>query len=176
MKKIILASALLSLTVPVASFAQGTATPATAAASAQALTSDQYVATAASSDMFEIRSSEIALEKAQGAEVKEFAQHMVADHSATTEKLMAAAKAENITPPTVMMEKHATMVEELDAADDASFDALYLEMQVTAHEEAVALHTAYAENGDVEALQEVATSAVPIVTEHLEEVQALAGN
>ena len=165
----------MAMMLSTASFAQGTQAPASGAAM-EPMTAEQYVATAASSDMFEIQSSEIALEKTETAAVQEFAQHMVTDHSTTTEKLMAAAEAEGIVPATEMMPRHAAMVEELEAADASGFDAMYLEMQTTAHEEAVALHTAYSESGDVEALQAVATEAVPVVTEHYEEVQALAGN
>ena len=166
MKKMMLAGAFALLMTSGASYAQD--------ASVTKVTTDQYVATAASSDMFEIQSSKMALEMSKSAGVKEFAEHMVSDHSTTTKELMAAAKAENITVPTTMMPKHAAMVEQLQAADAASFDTLYLQMQVTAHQEAVALHTAYAKNGEDAALMAVAEKAVPIVTEHYEDVQALA--
>ncbi len=171
MKHFIIAGTLLALSVPASSFAQD-AKPA-AAMNMSDLSASQYVEMAASSDMFEIESSKVAAQKAQSDDVKSFAGHMVSDHSATTKDLMAAAKAEGIEMPKAMMPKHMAMVEDLMATDAAGFDAAYIRAQTMAHEEAVALHTAYSKTGKDAALKAVAAKAVPIVTEHLGDVKAI---
>jgi putative membrane protein len=182
MKKLIITVAAATLMASAAARAQDatttmapatTATTAAGASSTAAMTADQYVATAASSDMFEIQSSKMALEMTKSEAVKKFAKHMVSDHSMTTKEIMAAAKEEKIAVPTEMLAKHAEMLASLKAADSSSFDALYIKMQEAAHEEAVALHTGYAKSGDDAALKAVAQKAVPIVTEHLKDVQAM---
>jgi putative membrane protein len=182
MKKLIFAGATATLMACSAVHAQEatttmapatTATAATEAPAMGAMTADTYVATAASSDMFEIQSSKMALEMSKSDAVKEFAEHMVSDHSTTTKEIMAAAKEQNIAVPTEMLPKHAEMLASLKAADAASFDALYIRLQEAAHEEAVALHSGYAEAGDNAALMAVAKKAVPIVTEHLQDVKAM---
>lgn len=176
MKKLIITCAVATLLASGAAFAQDATTtmaPATAAPAMGAMTAADYVAMAASSDMFEIQSSKMALEITKSEGVKEFAEHMVSDHSTTTKEIMAAAKSENITVPTEMLPKHAKMLASLKATDASSFDALYIQMQEAAHKEAVALHTAYAKGGDDAALKAVAEKAVPIVTEHLKTVQSM---
>jgi putative membrane protein len=177
MKKTLYAFTVAALMMAGAAFAQDASTTmapaATAAAPAAAMTAADYVASAASSDMFEIQSSKMALEMSKNADVQKFAEHMVSDHSTTTKEIMAAAQADGIAVPTEMMPKHADMLAQLQAADAATFDATYLQLQDAAHQEAVALHTSYAEGGDDAKLMAVAKKAVPIVTEHLSDVQAI---
>jgi putative membrane protein len=54
-----------------------------------------------------------------------------------------------------------------------NFDRLYIQQQVMAHEQALALHTNYARAGDVATLRGSATAAVPIVSGHLNEARNL---
>jgi putative membrane protein len=179
MKKTVFAGVLAALLSSGAAYAQDAsttmapATDMTAVAPAAAMTATQYVASAASSDMFEIESSKMALEMSKDPAVQKFAEHMVSDHSTTTKEIMAAAKADGIAVPAEMMPKHAEMLSQLKATDAATFDASYLQMQEMAHQEAVALHTSYAQAGDDAELMAVAKMAVPIVTEHLTDVQAI---
>ncbi len=56
-------------------------------------------------------------------------------------------------PPYVLDQKHQMMLGELQEASDAEFEKLYVDMQVTAHEEAVALFRSYAADGENEALR-----------------------
>jgi putative membrane protein len=180
MKKTVYAGVLAALLSSGTAFAQDAsttmapATAMTAVAPVAAMTAADYVAAAASSDMFEIESSNMALETSKDPAVQKFAQHMVSDHSTTTKEIMAAAKADGIAVPAAMMPKHAEMLTRLKATDAATFDAAYVQMQDMAHQEAVALHTSYAQAGDDAELVAVAKKAVPIVTEHLKDVQAIA--
>jgi putative membrane protein len=139
-----------------------------------AMSAQSYVAMAASSDMFEIQSSQLALEKAQSADVKQFAQEMINDHTQTSQALMAAARQEQVEVPSGMMDKHAAQLQKLGNASSDGFDSAYMKAQVASHEEALALHSSYAENGESEPLKASAERAVPIVREHLEHVQKMA--
>lgn len=176
MKTLQIFGAVLALTVSSTAFAQNATTTEGVAVpmAMEGTTANDYVATAASSDMFEIQSSKMALEMSNSEGVQTFAKHMVSDHSLTTKEIMAAAEKDGITVPEEMMPKHAAMLEKLKGAKGAAFDAQYVEAQVTAHEEAVALHTGYSQNGDNAVLKVVATKAVPIVKEHLKDAKALA--
>jgi putative membrane protein len=127
-----------------------------------------YAAMAGASDMFEIQSSQIALQKSQRADVRNFAQMLIQHHQMTTQQLMAAAQAAGMSPPPPMlMPMHRRMIAELQAASGSQFDMLFVRQQVPAHEMALALHSNYADNGDTPALQQAARGAVPLVTQHL---------
>lgn len=134
-----------------------------------------YMSMAASSDMFEIQSSQLALQASQNPAVRSYANLMIAHHQATTQNLMAAAQSAGLTMPTPMLvPQHAQMLQQLQAAGTgAAFDAAYKQAQIMSHQEALNLHSNYAQGGDVPALRQVAGAAVPIVQQHLTSAQNL---
>lgn len=141
-------------------------------------TADTYVANAAISDLFEIASSRMALEKASSPEVKAFAQQMIADHTATSNQLKAALAEGNMkrTVPTSTDERHQAMLDTLKGLSGAAFDKAYLEQQATAHQEALLLHGKYAEDGENDALQKLAAATAPKIQHHAQMLKKLAAN
>jgi putative membrane protein len=133
-----------------------------------------YVPAAGASDLYEKTSSQMVLKDARNPQVRAFAQMMVTDHSQTTAQVKAAAQASGIkVAPPKLMPKQSAMIAQLKAASTTQREKIYLTQQVTAHEEALALHQGYAANGDKPALKKVAATAVPIVQKHLEQVRRL---
>jgi putative membrane protein len=135
-----------------------------------------YVNMAGASDLYEIQSSQLALQKSQDSGVREFAQMMVTHHTQTTQQVTAAARQSGMTPPPPQLtSQQAQMISQLQGATGAAFDRMYKQQQVQAHEMALALHRTYADDGDTEELRRVARSAVPIVQGHLTRVRQMAG-
>jgi putative membrane protein len=131
-----------------------------------------YMQLAASSDMYEIQSSQLATGQAQNPAMRSFAEMMIRDHTSTSQQLMAAATAAGMSPPPPqMLPMHAAMVARLQARTGADFDREYARQQLLAHQQSVALHSNYASRGDTPALRAVAGAAVPIVTQHLAQVR-----
>jgi putative membrane protein len=151
---------------------------AASSSDATPLARDAYVGMAAASDLFEIRSAELARQRAQSQAVRDWAQMIIADHNETTRRLASAARAVAISPlAPALLPMQARMMDRLSAAGSgAAFERLYLDQQVQAHRAALALHSAYAENGDTPQLRAVAAAAVPVVRGHLERVRQLAGS
>jgi putative membrane protein len=133
-----------------------------------------FAETAASSNMFEIESSQLALQQSVSGDVQQFAQHMIDDHTAAGEKMAAAAQQDGITPPTSMMERHQAQLEGLQSAGSDTFEQAYVSAQVAAHDEAVQLFEAFSENGDESALRSFATETLPTLQEHQTEAHDLA--
>ncbi len=132
-----------------------------------------YMQIAASSDMYEIQSSQLAAARAQKPALRSFAQMMIRDHTNTSQQLMAAATAAQLPPMTPrLLPMHADMLARLEARTGADFDREYGRQQLMAHQQALALHSNYAARGDTPALRVVAGSAVPVVRQHLEMVRA----
>lgn len=132
-----------------------------------------YVEMAAASDLYEIQSSQLATSRAQSAEVRAFAQMLIEHHMMTTQQLTAAATAAGTPPSPRLMPMQAEMISQLQGANGAEFDRIYLRQQVQAHEMALALHQNYARNGDTPSLRTVASAAVPIIRQHLDRARAL---
>ncbi|KAA3507890.1 DUF4142 domain-containing protein [Agrobacterium rosae] len=142
------------------------AMPASADTAAPAMNMDRtsFVNVVTSSNAFEIESSKLAEQKAQDADVKEFAKQMIADHTMAAEELKKVAKLGDEAPK--LSPKHAGMLEILKGASDAEFQPLYIEMQTTAHMEAVTLFATYAKGGDGAAVKEFATKTLPKLEMH----------
>jgi putative membrane protein len=157
-----------------ASAGMGGMSGGSAASSMTPTQAQAYVRLAASSDMFEIESSRLALQRSQNAQIRQFAQMMIDHHTDMSMQLSAAARASGQMVPTAMVPAHAQLVTALRAsASVGAFDRLYVTQQRLAHQQALALHTNYAARGDTPALRTVANAAVPAVRAHLQQSQSL---
>lgn len=153
---------------PAAPDATGAEQPDGAAAS----TPQDFATMVAQSDMFEIESSRIALEKAQEDGVRAFAQQMVDDHTASSEAMKQAAEADGVNDvPTSLDAEHQQMMSQLQDASADQFDNAYMQMQLQAHQQAVTLFSGYTEQQG--ALADFADTALPKLQEHLEHAQQL---
>ena len=134
-----------------------------------------YLATAGSSDQFEIQSSQLALQRSANPALRQMAQMLITDHTNSTNQLMAAAQSAGIQPPPpTLLPQHAAMLQQLQAAPAPSFDAAYRDIQIQAHQEALVVHQGYASAGDVPALRTTAAGIVPVVQNHLTAFQSMA--
>lgn len=134
-----------------------------------------YVAMAGSSDQFEIQSAQLALQMSQNQAVRNFANMLIADHTRSTQMVIAAAQAAGMTPPPPMlMPQQQAMLDQLRGAGmGPSFDTAFQQAQIQAHQQALTLHQNYAASGDVPGLQAVASQIVPIIQMHLQQAQML---
>jgi putative membrane protein len=144
------------------------------AAQAPAMDSKVYVEKAAASDKFEIDTSRLALEKAQRADVKDFARMMIDHHTRSTAKLMSTVRSERMMPPAVKLDaEQIRMLGELRTTSGASFDTAYLAGQRKGHQAALALHDGYAKAGQNPALKAFATETRGVVQSHIEALTEL---
>lgn len=137
-------------------------------ATAPAMTSADYVAAAAISDMYEIESSRLAQQKGQSDAVKTHARQMIEDHTRTSDALKAAVAemGSGMQVPTRLDARHQQMIDDLRAAEGEAFDRLYMEQQRMAHDAAFRLHSGFASGGDNPDLKLVAANAVPVIERH----------
>jgi putative membrane protein len=148
-------------------------TPVPAHAQQAAVSAQDFVAAAASSNKFEARSSKMALKASTNKDVKSFAQEMIDDHSRASKGLKAAAKAENMEIPKALDDKHQAMLTALEGKKGAEFDRIYIDEQTKAHDEAVNLFTAYSQSGDKPKLKAFAAETLPTLKKHQEHVKKL---
>jgi putative membrane protein len=149
--------------------------PPAAADMSNPLMAPGYLAMAASSDQFEIQSGQMAQQMSQDPQVRNFGSLLVADHTRSTQMLMAAAQSAGITPPPPgLLPDQQAMLSQLQAAGSGpSFDMAFKNAQIAAHQSALQLHQNYAAQGDVPALRNVASQIVPVVQMHLNQAQML---
>ena len=73
-------------------------------------------------------------------------------------------------------ERRERMLEHLSEATPDKREGVYVEQQVLAHEEALALLTAYQSRGDNAQLRSFAAATAPVVARHLRRMKALAAS
>jgi len=135
----------------------------------------QFVHKASASDLAEITLGQIGMKQGQSAEVKQFAQQMVTDHTMSSKELLAIAGKKGLAPATQMDEKHKALVGKLLALKGAEFDRAYMEHMVIDHKEAVALFQGEANNGKDADLKAFAAKTLPVIQKHLKMAQELSG-
>src|SRR5690606_30559151 len=113
--------------------------------------------------------SELALERAQSPQVKEFARKMIRDHTNSSQQLSQAQVASatgGSVPPATLLPEHRRMLDELEQARGAEFDRLYMHQQLQVHQEALALHRNYAQAGQNAQVRSTAGQIVPVIESH----------
>src|SRR5688572_21221293 len=115
------------------------------------LTTEEFVTKASVSNLFEIESSKLALEKATDPKVKAVAQQMITDHTKAGENLKAAvqeAKLPSALIATALDDKHLEKMADLREETGEDFDEEYIDQQEDAHDKAVKLFKKYSEDGE----------------------------
>ncbi len=137
--------------------------------------SEEFVEKAGAAGAAEVEAGKLAAQKATDAEVKAYAQKMVADHTKANKELMAAAQGKNIEVPTEPDLLHKGMIKKLDMqAADADFDHDYMEQMVRDHEATIELfQKASTDQGVDPEFRALAKKTLPKLQEHLKEAKRL---
>ena len=123
-------------------------------------------------DMYEIEAARLALQMSTNANVRAFAQQMINDHTNATAQMAAAMQSlgMNPPPPTLTVDQTARLNNLRTAG--TGFDAMYLADQVSAHQEALALHQYCAANAGGP-VGSVSAGLSPHIQGHLTQAQTL---
>ncbi|KAA3509753.1 DUF4142 domain-containing protein [Agrobacterium vitis] len=135
---------------------------------------EDFVKEAATSDMFEIASSKLAIERGD-ASTKAFAQKMLSDHQKTTDELKALIASGKVKAPLpqAMTSSQQTMLDKLNGLQGEDFNKQYHADQESVHEDAVDLFKRYGEDGDNADLKTWAATTRPALDHHLMMVKDL---
>ena len=177
MKTALFASAaLLAMAAAAPSFAQSIPEK-TGVNSALAIApkTQDFVTLAAQSDMLEIASSKLALQKSDSGKTKTFAQKMIDDHTATSTELkgLVSSGKVKVTAPSALDKAHQEKLDKLAKLQGKDFTKQYDDMQVSAHKDAVSLFERYGKDGDNPDLKAFAGKTLPTLKEHLQMAQDL---
>lgn len=154
----------------------GTPVPVAAPVAMTASSTPDFVAMAGSSNLLEIESSRLALRQAESRSVRDFANRMIRDHGQATKRMMTVLRSAGLAPAApALSPRHQAMLDQLAATPAESFDGAYLALQAQAHEEAVALFSDYARNGDNARLAAFARQTLPTLQMHARQVAKIGG-
>lgn len=139
-----------------------------------AASADQaYVQNAAASDMFEIETSKLALEKATLPSIKTYAQMMIDEHTKSTTELKAAAGQAGIPVPAALPADKQAKVDALRGLSGAEFDRQYLADQRSGHQETLAKVNGYIAAAPAGPLKDHASKVTGVVQKHLNSLEKI---
>ena len=116
----------------------------------------------------EVELGQLAQEKAQNEQVKQFAQRMVTDHSQANSNLMDLSSKLNVTLPTSMDDQQQKDKEKLSKLNGAKFDKEYMKMMVEDHQKDVNDFQQQSQNAINSDVKSFASSTLPTLQQHLD--------
>jgi len=132
-----------------------------------------FVQKAAQGGLAEVQLAQLAQQKTSNADVKQFAQQMIDDHTPNNEQLVKLAEAKGLTPPTEPNAVQQKTLARLQNAQGAKFDRAYIAGQVKAHESMLKLMRAEATSGTDSDLKAFAQQTSLVVEHHLSMARSL---
>ena len=111
----------------------GLLVPCASAQTPVSKTDTTFMLAAAQGGMTEVKLGELAAQKGTRADVKEFGQMMVKDHTAINDDMKALAAQKSVTLPDSLDAKHQAMVNKMTALTGAAFDDAYIKGMIKDH-------------------------------------------
>jgi len=186
LRKTALSVALLSLgiamsataqTSPAPSAATSSGSPAGASSSARSNTAGndklshgdrKFIEEAAQGGMAEVQLGQLATQKAQSDQVKQFGQKMVDDHTKANDQLKQIASSKGVTLPTTLDSKSKREMDRLSKLSGAQFDREYMKHMVSDHRKDVKDFKKEAKSAKDPDLKSFASSTEPVLEQHLQ--------
>jgi putative membrane protein len=135
--------------------------------------SSKFANEAAQGGMAEVEMGRLAVARANNAEVQQFGQRMIDDHSKGNNELMQLAERKKIQLPKNLASEEREMVDKLSKRSAADFDKAYVDAMVEDHEHDVKAFEEQAEGGTDPDLKQWAAKTLPTLKQHLEMIRAI---
>lgn len=140
----------------------------------QANTADRVFANQlAIGGLAEVNLGKLAEQRGHDQAVKHFAKHMVSDHEAANNRLMAVVKGDGFALPRELDADHRAVGERLGKLNGADFDVAYMAAQLEDHQKTVQLLEYEIGSGEDQNLKNFAAETLPVVWKHLQMARAI---
>jgi len=134
-----------------------------------------FIKEAYQDNLTEIQLGQLAQQKGQGQEVKDFGQHLVQGHQALNQSLKQLADKKSIQPSDQLDAKHQRMVDECASLTGADFDKKFVGQQIKAHKKDISLYQQAAAKNSDEDVKTYAQSNIAALRQHLQMAQQQSG-
>ncbi|HEY7581819.1 MAG TPA: DUF4142 domain-containing protein [Acetobacteraceae bacterium] len=135
-----------------------------------------FVERAASGGMAEVQAAQLAQQRSNSPQVKQFANRMITDHTQANSELQQIAQDQNITLPEKPDPRDASEYNRLSGLNGTAFDQAYAQIEVSDHQQDIALFRKEAQSGQDPTLKSFAQKTLPILQQHLQLAQSLNRN
>lgn len=132
----------------------------------------KFMEKAAQGGMAEVKLGELATQKAQSPQVKQFGQRMVDDHGKANQQLKQLATTKGVTLPTELDKSTQREYDKLSKLSGAQFDREYMDHMVSDHKKDVGEFKSEASKAKDADVKQFASSTLPTLQEHLQLAQS----
>ncbi|WP_232224109.1 DUF4142 domain-containing protein [Mastigocladopsis repens] len=136
----------------------------------------EFMTKAAQSDQTEIQTSQLALKRSKNQSVRDYAQRMIQEHTNSSQQLTQIAQNKGVTLPKDVGKENKGLLTKLTKLNGTNFDRAYMQGQVQAHNKTLANYQNYLKQGQDPELTAFAGKIAPIVADHLQMAQNMAGS
>lgn len=136
-----------------------------------------FVIRAAQGNLAEVELSQVALKQASSNQVRQYAQHMIDEHTEANNRLMQLVQQKGLTPVRPQLDaKHQAIREQLEKLSGQQFDQQYMSVMTLDHVQTVELFQQAAQKVQDPDLRAFAKNTLPNLQNHLQMAQAMTGN
>lgn len=127
-----------------------------------------FVQQAAMGNQAELETSQLALTRGDDTAIRSFAQMMITDHQMAGSRLDSIATSLGLSTPDSLDAEHVALKAQLDTLSGRAFDSVYINTQVSDHQENITLFQGQRDNGTNQRLKDFAGSVLPSLQMHLQ--------
>ena len=136
----------------------------------------KFAKMAAQGGIFEVKSSQIALQKSRNPQVLNVAKRMVKEHSAANAELKTVAQDNQMSLPVDTDPMHKAVISKISGLSGAAFDKAYMGSQEKAHTDTVNLFEKEISTGKNAGLTAFASKNLPEIEDHTKMIYQVGSN
>jgi putative membrane protein len=133
-----------------------------------------FIKEAYSSNLFEVQLGELAAQRAQDDQVKQFARSMVADHTKANEELKRLGQSGDKQTSERLDAVHQAKLQKMQRLPASEFDRKYIFSQVAGHTMNVLEFRYQSQNAQDQQVKQYATQTLPKLEQHLQHANKIA--
>jgi len=126
----------------------------------------QFVQAQLEGNMAEIQAGQLALQRSQDQNVRNFAQKMITDHGAANATLMVIAQRQGIPVPATLDSRHQQMLDMLSTLNGIAFDTRYIDGMILMHDATIQELDNQLVTGQSQILNVWVQNTRPVVLQH----------
>jgi putative membrane protein len=133
-----------------------------------------FVSKALEGGMAEVQLGQLAAQKSQSDDVKQFGQKMVTDHTQMGDQMKPVAEQLGIKPPSEPSKKDRKEMQKLQGLTGQDFDREYITMMVMDHRKDLKDFKEEAQSANDPKVKQAAAQGVDVISQHLQMIEQIA--
>jgi putative membrane protein len=133
-----------------------------------------FVQKALQGGMAEVQLGQLTLQKSNNDQVKQFAQHMIDDHTKMGDQMKPVAQQIGVAVPTQVSKKDKQIMAKMQGLSGAAYDQAYIKDMVKDHKQDLSEFQTEAASGQDQTVKDAANQGSQIISQHLQMAQQMA--